>query len=110
MKTLQSNLPTLSDTFTKKTSQRTLETNSSAWKKLRKTILERDKFTCQSCGTITTVLEVDHINADSSNNDLSNLQSLCRPCHETKTTLENRTQLSYSEHLSKLKTTISKYK
>ena len=110
MKTLKNPLAESFSTYTKPLKNRTLETNSSQWKTLRRSILERDRFTCQDCGIITTTLEVDHINSDPSNNSPANLQSLCRPCHERKTTLENRSQISYTDHLKKLKNTISKYK
>lgn len=73
-------------------------------------ILERDKFTCQSCGVITTVLEVDHILPDSTNNDKSNLQALCRPCHEAKTLRENKRVDSYLDHYKAMKKAINKLK
>ena len=71
-------------------------------------ILERDKFTCQSCGLITTVLEVDHILPDSANNDPSNLQAICRPCHEAKTLRENKRVDSYLDHYKAMKLAIYK--
>lgn len=108
MKTLTNNLSTLDTASISVTKNRTLPTNSYQWKQLRRSIIERDKFTCQSCGQITTVLEVDHINRDSSNNDPSNLQSLCRPCHEKKTKIENSNELSYQDHLKALKLVIAK--
>lgn len=71
-------------------------------------ILERDKFTCQSCGLITTVLEVDHIEPNSDNNDRSNLQALCRSCHEEKTLKENKRVDSYLDHYKAMKLAIYK--
>ena len=83
-------------------------TSSYHWRKLRLSILERDKFTCQSCGLITTVLEVDHIEPNSDNNDKSNLQALCRPCHEEKTLRENKRVDSYLDHYKAMKLAIYK--
>lgn len=81
-------------------------TSSYAWRQLRMKILERDKFTCQSCGLITTVLEVDHIFPNSENNDPSNLQALCRPCHEAKTLKENKRVDNYLDHYNAMKLAI----
>ena len=72
------------------------------------TILERDKFTCQSCGLITTVLEVDHIIPNADNNHTANLQALCRPCHEAKTLKENKRVDSYLDHYEAMKLSIYK--
>lgn len=83
-------------------------TSSYHWRKLRMSILERDKFTCQSCGVITTVLEVDHIEPNSDNNDRSNLQALCRSCHEEKTLKENKRVDSYLDHYKAMKLAIYK--
>ena len=85
-------------------------TSSYHWRKLRLSILERDKFTCQSCGVITTVLEVDHILPDSTNNDPANLQALCRPCHEAKTLRENKRVDSYLDHYKAMKKAINTLK
>lgn len=85
-------------------------TSSYQWRKLRLTILERDKFTCQSCGIISVVLEVDHIIPNSDNNDPSNLQSLCRPCHEAKTLKENKRVDSYIDHYKAMKKAIKDLK
>jgi 5-methylcytosine-specific restriction endonuclease McrA len=46
---------------------------------------------CERCLTVptsTSLLDIDHIDADRSNNDPSNLQTLCKPCHKVKT-MEN---------------------
>lgn len=43
---------------------------------------------CETCGFIpkhSCQLDVDHIDGDSSNNDESNLQTLCANCHRLKT-------------------------
>ena len=83
-------------------------TSSYHWRKLRMSILERDKFTCQSCGLITTVLEVDHIEPNSDNNDRSNLQALCRSCHEEKTLKENKRVQNYLDYYKEMKLAIYK--
>jgi 5-methylcytosine-specific restriction endonuclease McrA len=59
------------------------------WGRLRRQVLARDRHTCQMCRTTAAqleaqgeYLEVHHRDGDSNNNDLSNLQALCRvPCH-----------------------------
>jgi len=60
------------------------------WRQKRESILLRDKYTCQACGTVTLDLEVDHIVniAQGGNDDDSNLQALCVPCHQAKTATE----------------------
>ena len=59
------------------------------WDKLRKVILARDGYLCQHClskGRPTPATQVDHIRpkAKGGSDSLSNLQSLCRSCHEAK--------------------------
>ncbi|WP_410934349.1 HNH endonuclease [Pseudomonas sp. W5-01] len=51
----------------------------------------RDQYTCQSCGTVTLDLEVDHIIniAQGGSDDDANLQALCVPCHKVKTAQES---------------------
>lgn len=47
---------------------------------------------CEKCGFVavdTIQLDVDHIDANPSNNDESNLQTLCANCHRLKTKLNN---------------------
>lgn len=46
-------------------------------------VLERDSHACVVCFT-TDNITVDHIDHDRSNNELSNLQTLCRKCHGAK--------------------------
>jgi 5-methylcytosine-specific restriction endonuclease McrA len=60
--------------------------NSSEWKMTRLAVLRRDKFTCQKCGKQGGYLEVHHKESWASRPDLrftlSNLQAICKPCHE----------------------------
>lgn len=64
-----------------------------AWQKLRKLILQRDKYLCVLCkeqGRLTEATDVDHkLNkAKGGTDDWDNLQSLCGPCHKIKTSTE----------------------
>lgn len=61
-----------------------------AWDKLRKLILARDKHLCQPClrkGRIHSANQVDHIvpKAKGGTDDPDNLQAICKPCHVEKT-------------------------
>ncbi|MEV3860723.1 HNH endonuclease [Streptomyces sp. NPDC050095] len=71
-----------------RTSARNLS-RPSDWPRRRARVLARDRFTCQRCGAHEN-LEVDHIVPVSRGGswELSNLWVLCRPCHRTKTHLE----------------------
>jgi 5-methylcytosine-specific restriction endonuclease McrA len=55
---------------------------------VRSYVLQRDNYQCQSCGKKGTEAElnIDHIIslATGGNNDLSNLQVLCRQCNQKK--------------------------
>lgn len=64
-----------------------------AWDKLRKQILMRDKYLCQEClrkGRPIQATNVDHIRPKSAGgtDDPKNLQSLCELCHREKTARE----------------------
>lgn len=55
----------------------------------RKYIVHK-KSICEQCGFIpehSCQLDVDHIDGNHNNNDLSNLQTLCANCHRLKTFL-----------------------
>lgn len=58
--------------------------NSDIWNNKRIQVLKRDKFTCQSCGTTSVVLEVHHMRdyKKLGNEPLESLVTLCRRCHE----------------------------
>jgi HNH endonuclease len=65
----------------------------SAWDKLRLTILKRDLHLCQSClkqGRVCPANHVDHIipKSKQGSDDDTNLQALCKPCHEAKSAEE----------------------
>ena len=61
------------------------------WRRLREQVLARDLYTCQHCGQIGGQLEVDHIInvAHGGNDELYNLQTLCKICHDKKTKAES---------------------
>lgn len=54
--------------------------------KIRLYILQRDNFTCVYCGNTAKEarIQVDHIDNNPMNNDLTNLQTLCEPCNKGK--------------------------
>ena len=55
---------------------------------VRKYVFERDKYQCKCCGKTNreTHLTIDHIIplARGGQNDISNLQTLCRTCNQRK--------------------------
>lgn len=63
--------------------------NSPGWKAARRACLERDGYACTECGS-TERLEVDHVIelsvAPELGTEVENLRTLCRPCHELRTT------------------------
>lgn len=71
--------------------RRALATNSAAWRAIRASVLRAEPL-CRVCaqgGRTRTASCVDHINGDAQNNDTSNLQPLCSPCHASKTARED---------------------
>lgn len=58
------------------------------WEALRKQVLDAEPLcrACQAKGRVTLAREVDHIKpkAKGGDDDLGNLQPLCRPCHRAK--------------------------
>ena len=61
-----------------------------AWTKLRRSVLMRDSFLCQTCmraGRYIQGREVDHIRPKSQGggDNMDNLECICVSCHKTKT-------------------------
>lgn len=55
---------------------------------------ERDNYTCQCCNSVDK-LEVHHIDSNRSNNDLSNLITLCHNCHVLLTSMLASSNISF---------------
>ena len=59
--------------------------SSLEYKNWRKSVIERDEYTCQQCGQIGGELQADHIKPFSMfpdmRLDLDNGRTLCKPCH-----------------------------
>ena len=61
------------------------------WEAARRAALDRDGWRCRTCGKAGR-LEVDHVlplDRGGDPLDLTNLQTLCRDCHFSKTAGEN---------------------
>lgn len=67
--------------------------STAQWKKLRLTILERDGHRCTHPGCRAPATEVDHIleHHRGGTDHPTNLTSLCRPHHATKTAADANT-------------------
>lgn len=66
----------------------------SAWERVRKLVMLRDKGLCKPCGfqnRVSPATEVDHIvpKSQGGTDDQVNLQSICSACHKMKTALES---------------------
>ena len=74
---------------------------SEIWKAIRKKILFRDNYTCQSCGTRDTQLHVHHLSDyDRLGNERhEKLITLCHICHELQHTTHGYPQ-TYSEYMN----------
>lgn len=59
---------------------------SEAWNRKRRERLKMDRYTCQDCGAQNVPLDVHHITYErfGGNELMSDLKSLCRPCHELR--------------------------
>jgi len=51
----------------------------------KRKVLENQKGKCKLCKKKIEVRDFDHIDGNSSNNDISNCQALCPNCHAKKT-------------------------
>lgn len=66
--------------------KRMYNTDVKMWRKISKEVFERDDYTCQYCGKIGGILEVDHITPISKggSNLPGNLATSCRKCNRQK--------------------------
>ena len=61
-----------------------IQYQNNIWRELRKVVYRRDGWCCQECGKHSSgyrSLHAHHIDYDNTNNDLSNLITLCPSCH-----------------------------
>lgn len=62
--------------------------------RLRRQVFQRDGWACRHCGSVGTeqTLELDHVIPlhDGGPDAESNMQTLCSPCHASKTTAERQ--------------------
>ena len=67
--------------------------SSAHWQRLRRLVLGREPLCriCMADGRVVEATVVDHITplADGGTNDVTNLQPLCKPCHDRKTMRES---------------------
>ena len=58
------------------------QTHNRTWARIRREVLDRDGWRCQTCGKPGR-LEVHHVKPlqEGGTNDLGNLTTLCRGCH-----------------------------
>jgi len=73
-------------------SERQKEISSADYKKWRRDIFSRDKYSCVKCGKSKCRIEADHIKMwtlyPELRYDINNGQTLCRDCHKEKTRVE----------------------
>ena len=66
------------------------------YKYVKRQVLERDAYTCKSCGHCEPeIMEVDHLTEKSAggSNEVDNLQTLCPNCHARKTRAFRKTRV-----------------
>ena len=65
--------------------------STARWKWVRRAALDRDGWRCRHCGRAAGRFEVDYVVSLEAGGEpyaLSNTQTLCRPCHFAKTTVD----------------------
>ena len=60
-----------------------------AWRRLRRQVIDEQAHACAICARVVAELEVDHVRKHDGDRaaffDRANLQALCKPCHSQKT-------------------------
>ncbi len=51
---------------------------------IKEEVLRKQNHRCADCNRVLDVVDFDHIDADKTNNDISNCQALCPNCHAKK--------------------------
>jgi 5-methylcytosine-specific restriction endonuclease McrA len=76
--------------------------STARWQALRRKVLLRDLFTCSKCGRLegnTSLLVCDHIKPHRGDErlfwDETNLQTLCKSCHDTIKQQEEQASLAH---------------
>ena len=86
------NTPTHKPREADRQATRALHTGSKAWRAIRERVLVRDGYRCQACGKLAgPSAHIDHKANDAAGNagwDLDTLQTLCQPCHASKSATE----------------------
>lgn len=59
-----------------------------AWRRLRLAVFAEQDGTCNTPGCTNPTEELDHINGWEQGDHRTNVQGLCRPCHDDKTRRE----------------------
>ena len=65
--------------------------HTARWRRLRRHILARDSWTCQACGKLLGMAQVDHVVPVVKGGavfDPANLQAICVSCHIAKTRVD----------------------
>lgn len=102
--------PPFSEEWKRKNSERNRLSNNPNWrdgisfepysvdwtKTLKKSIRQRDKYTCQLCGKEPAIC-VHHIDYDKKNNNPNNLITLCSSCH-SKTNFNRKYWTNYFKY------------
>lgn len=81
-----------------KPKERVIPLNSRLWQKIRQMVITRDQGLCQVClkrGLTVAGTDVDHVNNDGNDNDLTNLMLLCHECHSLKTAQDMGKQVNW---------------